>query len=61
MMVNQLGRDLQAHRQSCSLCSDTAACDGYLGIAREAIAKRVVREGPRMGHTRLSIQEAEHR
>jgi hypothetical protein len=57
-MENDLGRALRAHRRDCPVCSGTTACDRYIGIAVRFTGQRVVREGPRMAFTRLSVQEA---
>ena len=57
-MTNQLGRDLEAHRDACDKCTLINACDGYLAITNAATALRVIREGPRGEYTRLSVQEA---
>lgn len=60
-MTNQLGNDLRAHREKCGKCTKVTACDDYIAITNTATAQRVIREGPVMGHTRLSILEAEAR
>ena len=58
---NALGRALTAHMQECPWCGPDRACTEYLEITRAFTARRVIAEGPRMGHTRLSIQEASAR
>lgn len=51
-----LGRALRAHRDEHLGCDRD--CTEYLAIANRATAQRVIQEGPRWSHTRLSIREA---
>ena len=55
---NALGRALEAHLEGCAWCTADRACTEYLEITRDFTARRVIVEGPRMGHTRLSVLEA---
>jgi hypothetical protein len=55
---NQLGDALRAHRQECDWCTADRACLAYIDIASSFTRSRVIREGPVMGHTRLSVREA---
>jgi hypothetical protein len=38
--------------------SQALSCKAYISIVNQATATRVIREGPRMPHTWLSVQEA---
>jgi len=52
-----LGKALRAHRDGHPEC-DGLHCQEYLDIARRATAERQIYEGPRHGHTWLSVREA---
>lgn len=51
-----LGDKLRQHRASHPECD--RKCQEYLAIARAAVQKRQVWEGPRHAHSRLSVVEA---
>ena len=53
---NALGQALRDHRAAHPGCR---GCDQYLDIARKMTSTRVIWEGPRGAHSRLSIREAE--
>lgn len=50
-----LSRELRAHRAGHPECD--IKCQAYLNIVRKHTEQRVVWEGPRTPHTRLSVQE----
>jgi len=56
LIETPLHKALRAHRDVHLECDHK--CSIYLDIARTATARRQIYEGPRHGHTRLSIREA---
>lgn len=56
MQETVLSRKLREHRASHPECG--LRCAEYLNIVREHTEQRVVWEGPRGAHTRLSVVEA---